>query len=93
MNTNLPNWPPTDEPVTPGTVITRLDQVGWTVDAYRLLDYTARHALVRYPAVFEPHVVIVDLRDGHTVATYETPQGAFNAFRVLSHGGEPEDED
>lgn len=85
---NLPPWRP-DEPLIPAVVVARLDQIGWTADAYRLESFSRRHALITYRTVFEPHVIL-SLEDGHEVAGYRTLPSARDAFRVISEAEQRE---
>lgn len=86
MNDNVQNdWPPIDEPVLPATVAARLDEIGWTADCTRLVDHTTRHALAEYrDGLNPPRWVLVNLVDGHRVASYGTEDSGRRAFAVFA---------
>lgn len=65
-----PSWPPQSEPVTPAAVVARLDELGWSPGTYKLVEHTRNHALVSYKSVYPDRFVLLDLRDGHQVASY-----------------------
>jgi hypothetical protein len=81
MHSNLSPWRP-DEPLVSAAIVARLDQIGWTADAYTLESFSRHHALITYKTVYEPHVIL-SLDDGHEVARYRELDGAQEAFRMV----------
>lgn len=77
----LPQWQP-NEPFVTAVIVARLDQIGWTADAYTLESFSRHHALITYKTVYEPHVIL-SLDDGHEVARYRELDCAQEAFRVV----------
>lgn len=83
-------WPPAGEPVTPLAVVGRLSELGWSAGTYELVEHSRNHAVLKYDTVFEPYVLL-DLRDGHQVASYTDAGSGRDIVRRLRER-EQEDE-
>lgn len=67
-------WPPTDEPVYPTTVVARPDDMGWPAVDTVVVDHTDTHALIAYDdrRNVTQHV-IVDMRGRGTPSPCTAP--------------------
>lgn len=92
VNESSHDWPPeSGEPITPGTVVARLDDLGWSPDCTTLIDHSRDVALVSYKSVYPDRFVLLLLTDGHEIAAYSDAGSGRDMIRRL-RAREQEDE-
>lgn len=87
------DWPPEGEPIVPAVVVARLDALGWTPDCTTLEDHSRDVALVSYHSVYPDRFVLLDLRDGHEIASYTDAGSGRDVIRRLRERDREDTED